>query len=766
MTGCCHSRRVSTQRVVRYRSRVRSHPHLVVAFGLFVATLLGSVVPGVPAGADDVPVPGGFSVRGSVEQVSVVGSHPGVKLRLVARGGRTVARGTADAAGSYLFRDVAPGRGYVVAPGATSTITSPPVRVLAQSSHPPASFYRDQALAPGYQYLTTRDGTQLAVNVVLPGPADAGPYPTVIEYSGYDAANPDGNQAASRIAQALGYATVGINLRGTGCSGGAWRYFEPLQGLDGYDAVEVVAAQPWVLHGKVAMVGISYAGITQLFVAQTQPPHLAAITPLSVIADTYRGVLYPGGILNTGFAVPWAKDRQSDAAPAPEGGQGWAKRRIEEGDETCAANQALRRQTGDVLAPIRADSHYDAASFDALTPELFVDRITVPTFLAGALQDEQTGGQWPAMIDDFAPGVPLHVTVTNGTHSEAFGPDVITRWAEFLDFYVARRIPSIPADVRANAAAGYVRLAGTPLELPPDRFAGETNFDAALARYEAERPIRVLFDNGAGGVPGAPIPGFEASFDRWPVPGARATDYYFGPDGTLGRAKPRAGSGGSDEYRYDPAAMPGTSHPSSDDDFFAALPDYDWKPLPDGLGVAYLTGPLERSAVALGPVSADLWVESSAPDVDLEVVISEVRPDGKETYVQSGWLRASRRALDESASTPLAPVPTYTRADEAPLPRDHFVRARVPVFPISHAFRAGSRIRVVVQAPGGNRPRWAFEAVPARGHVTNTIARTAAHPSRVVLPILTGVDVSTPLPACPALRGQPCRDYVAPKAAQ
>ena len=51
------------------------------------------------------------------------------------------------------------------------------------------------------------------------------------------------------------------------------------------------------------MVGISYMGISQLFVGQTRPPHLRAITPLSVIADTFRSTLYPGGILNDGFAA-------------------------------------------------------------------------------------------------------------------------------------------------------------------------------------------------------------------------------------------------------------------------------------------------------------------------------------------------------------------------------------------------------------------------------------------------------------------------------
>jgi hypothetical protein len=38
----------------------------------------------------------------------------------------------------------------------------------------------------------------------------------VVEYSGYDPSNPGATQPASRIAQLLGFATVGVNLRGTG----------------------------------------------------------------------------------------------------------------------------------------------------------------------------------------------------------------------------------------------------------------------------------------------------------------------------------------------------------------------------------------------------------------------------------------------------------------------------------------------------------------------------------------------------------------------
>jgi predicted acyl esterase len=137
-----------------------------------------------------------------------------------------------------------------------------------------------------------------------------------------------------------------------------------------------------------------------------------------------------------------------------------------------------------------------------------------------------------------------------------------------------------------------------------------------------------------------------------------------------------------------------------------------------------------------------------------------VRPDGNETYVQSGWLRASHRKLDGDASTPLSPVPTHTRADAADLPADRFSRVQVPIFPFGHVFRAGSRLRVVVQPPGGNTPRWAFDVLPAEGEVVNEIDHTARHASRVLVSVVPDVSVTTGLPPCPALRGQPCRRFV------
>jgi predicted acyl esterase len=752
-----------------------------IAAALVVATVLAAApasvgpersrvasatAPTLRGAADAGTVAGGgrssdtLDAHGSVEEVYVLGAPPGATAQLLDRSGETVKTKEVDSAGTVLFERVATGAGYtVVTTGDGEQARSDKLRVLDPRDHPPASFYERQTLQPGLNYIETRDGTSLAAMVRLPGPVEEGPYPTVIEYSGYDPANPDSAEPSTLLAGVLGYATVGVNVRGTGCSGGAFDIFEPLQSLDGYDAVETVAAQPWVEFGEVGMVGISYPGIMQLFVAGTRPPHLAAISPLSVIDDIYRATLYPGGILNTGFATTWAQERQQQAEP---GGQEWAQDRIDNGDATCRDNQALRGQNHDLSADIEANRYYTpGARAEALTPYEFVDRINVPVFLAGAWQDEQTGGHFPNMLDRFRSAPLVRFTLTNGTHADSLGPAIITRLAEFLDLYVARRTPEIPDGIRGLAPVLYAALMGVGgVELPPDRFRG-LDYEEARRRFEAEPPVRVLFESGAGTTPGSPVPRFEATFARWPPPATDATAWFFGPDGRLTDHKPTARDG-ADRYQSDPASRPETSLPGdSVEAAWTALPPYTWEPLAEGTAVAYESEPLAQNTAMVGPGSLDLWLQSNAPDTDVQVTLTEVRPDAKETYVQSGWLRASHRALDTDDSTALRPRHTHRRSDAEPLPRGEFAKVRVELFPFGHVFREGSRIRVSVSAPGGDRPRWRFRTLTSDDPVTNTIARSAAHPSRIVLPVVDGIEVPAGAPPCPGLRGQPCRDYVA-----
>src|SRR5215213_3346868 len=309
----------------------------------------------VAAAASTADAAVAFTARGSVEQAHVIGAEPGKRLSLVDRRGRRIASRRAGSLGGAVFRHVKPGAGYRVR---HAGVQSPRFTVLPERSAPPStSIYDQQIPSSGYGYLVTRDGTKLAVDVHLP--AGPGPYPTLVEYSGYGYANPAGGESSiAPIATILGYAVVDVNMRGTGCSGGAFDYFERLQALDGYDVVETVARQPWVLHNRVGMAGVSYGGISQLFVGATVPPHLAAITPLSVIDNTAT-TLYPGGFLNTGFALEWAQDRVDDSKPASAtGGQGWAYKRIQEGDQICKANQTLHTAAAALISKVHRNRFY------------------------------------------------------------------------------------------------------------------------------------------------------------------------------------------------------------------------------------------------------------------------------------------------------------------------------------------------------------------------------------------------------------------------
>jgi putative CocE/NonD family hydrolase len=300
--------------------------------------------------------------------------------------------------------------------------------------------------------------------------------------------------------------------------------------------------------------------------------------------------------------------------------------------------------------------------------------------------------------------------------------------------------------------------AGAPTPpLPADRFDGITDYGQARELFESDPHVRVLMENGAGSpLAGLPAPTFELGFRQWPPREARPTKWYFGPDGTLAPTKPR-NADDIDVYRPDPDARPQQTLPGDgSSDSWAVLPPYDWRPYVDGTAVAYATAPLERDVIVVGPGSVDLSLRSSADDTDIQVTLSEIRPDGKETYVQSGWLRASLRRLDRKTSTKIDPRPTYLERQARPLPAGKFTKVRVAIFASTHVFRAGSRIRISVEAPGGDRTRWRFDTLATNGLIVNEIGR----PSRLVLPVVADVQAPPELPPCPGLRGQPCRTYV------
>src|SRR5204862_4445190 len=101
---------------------------------------------------------------------------------------------------------------------------------------------------------------------------------------------------------------------------------------------------------------------------------------------------------------------------------------------------------------------------------------------------------------------------------------------------------------------------------------------------------------------------------------------------------------------------------------------------PSGTAVAYVTPALRADTAVIGAGAVDVWVRSSTPNVDLQATVSEVRPDGKETFVQNGWVRANERKLDDAKSTLLEPVLSLRASDVSPMPTGRFAEVTIPLY--------------------------------------------------------------------------------------
>jgi putative CocE/NonD family hydrolase len=135
--------------------------------------------------------------------------------------------------------------------------------------------------------------------------------------------------------------------------------------------------------------------------------------------------------------------------------------------------------------------------------------------------------------------------------------------------------------------------------------------------------------------------------------------------------------------------------------------------------LVYSTMPLDQDVEVTGPVSAVLYVSTSAPNTDFTVKLVDVHPDGKAYNVSDGILR---RSYDRS-TTP------------------HEIT--VQLWPTSMLFQKGHQIRVEVSS--SNYPR--YDRNPNTGDATGTektprkatqiVFQGARAPSRIILPLIS-----------------------------
>ncbi|MGH2870470.1 MAG: CocE/NonD family hydrolase [Solirubrobacteraceae bacterium] len=525
------------------------------------------------------------------------------------------------------------------------------------SELPPATY---PATYTQQQFITMDDGVQLGATITFPsndGSAPApGRFPVVLSMTPYGRNGLCGCGSPSDFAT-RGFVSAVVDVRGTGGSQGNLdgNYFSPREAQDGYDLVEYLGTRSWSA-GRVGMSGGSYVGITQYKSAELDPPHLAAIAPDVSLADIYNDAAYPGGILSLSFDAQYLAVQGAPGLAGPNTDPSMIP-----GTLTAKYDQA----TGRSIAFDYLEHPFNDPFYASHSPITQVANIRVPVFVEDGWRDAFSAGDirmFQALQS--RPGVATYLNVGPCTHKGCGG------------------------------------LA--PTDNPP----GQDNVEAQEIRFDQ----RYLMGMNVPSLPRVRLydqqGGQYLDTTAWPPPQSTFQREYLGTD-TL---SPEPAPTSDRSYFTNPAA--GTSM-SLDEQGTVAITPYlptDQR-LEDQQGLTWRTSPVAQPLTLAGPTALHLVAASTATNTDWFAKISDVAPDGSESIVTEGQLRASLRGL-ASGSTEQQPLETLTTPQ--PLSPGQFYDYEIALAPTAYQFAAGHRLQL--RLTSDNMPN----ALPGTLHFNST----------------------------------------------
>ncbi len=510
-------------------------------------------------------------------------------------------------------------------------------------------------------YVEMRDGVRVAVDVYRP---DAeGKFPALLAMAVYgkdlqvlpippqikpDSLIWDGCIEAGNTEYIVsrGYAHIIADARGTGDSEGEHvGMFDRSESQDGYDLVEWIAGQPWC-DGNVGMIGISYYGTEQLFVAAEQPPHLKAIFPFEVWYDLYRQIATSEGVINP-LIYRLFSGRGMD--PGPTNGSGFAPRNVVSATMKNLPEKELESLFQERLNdpdlrkysiywsvlryptknPLFADfllNPEDGPFYRGRTPYTKYDRIKIPFY---------TGGPWSLFCPEGAFGL-------------------------FLEVDSPKKVLMVPP---------------SSVERPWHEYHNELIrwYDYWLKGIDTgildEPPIKIF-------VMGTNEWRFE---HEWPLARTKWTNFYLRSWGRLSQEQPVL---------------------DESPDCFVQEPLYQTSQVNS---VKYRTAPLPQDLEVTGPMTLYLYASIDTDDTNWFVKLKDVDEYGSPRQLTGNWLKASHRALDKDKSKTWLPWHLHTQRE--PVSPDVVYEYAIGLSPMSNIFKARHRVELEIASidtvPGG-----------------------------------------------------------------
>ncbi len=592
-----------------------------------------------------------------------------------------------------------------------------------------------------------RDGARLATDLYFPaknGQIAAGRFPAILDRTPYDKVPRASAVNNPKYFAERGYVFVFQDSRGHGKSEGEFSIYTN-EGRDGYDTIEWIAKQPWS-DGKVGTSGYSYDAATQNSLARETPPHLTSMFIGHGTAN-YRN---DGAGDNGAFALSHnliytighaQRDRIARENPAV-----MARLEDAEAHQLEWMRQPLFKHLQlleDVpLAKQWYKAWIDHPDYDdywkqnGYNFEGFYDRYPdVPVYFLGSWYDFFIKGTIRNYLGLSAiHKTPKLLTVAGSAHGPGRG---------------AQRVQN-DVDMGPDVAYNWDRIRL--------RWFDETLMGRRTGVFDEPR-VKLFVMGGAEGSQRTPAGrlnhgGRWHSFDRWPVPQAKPTNYYLHADGGLSTEPPAAGAGPSG-FTFDPAnpvpqlggnySTPSVWGPRDQRCSTAIWPCTNDLPLSSRADVlVFQTPALDRDVSIAGPLTVKLWAASSAVDTDFTVKLvdeyppSVEYPHGYAMILQDSIVRARYRNSLEKAEL-MEPGRVY--------------EFTIDMWATANLFKKGHRIRLDVSS--SNFPK--YDVNPNTGGpigydtrrivANNIVYHDRDHPSHIILPVLQSPATTSSAPA-------------------
>ncbi len=591
-----------------------------------------------------------------------------------------------------------------------------------------------------------RDGIRLATDVYLP--EGDGPWPVILERTPYGKrevsrsertaadAQPQPREAIAEYFVRHDYVVVYQDCRGRyGSEGNFEKYLA--DGEDGYDLCAWIIGQPWC-NGRIGTMGLSYAAHTQAALGCLDPPGLAAqILDSGGFSDAWNGGIRRGGAFELKQAT-WAFNQ---ARLAPETSADPVRAAAFAAEDLHAWFARLPWKRGH--SPVRHAPEYEDYLFE----------------------------QWEhGARDEYWQRLGIHAKGWHGRYARV----PMVHMSSWYDPYPRTATENF-AGLRGRGPQWLIlgpwthgnrsETAFGEVEFGPDAtidsWAGDWRayrlrfFDRHLKGLDGPEEPRVrvfVMGGGSGGKDAAGRllhGGRWRAAEDWPLAGTRFTPFHLHADGSLREEAPTESAlslcwqsdpqnpvptiGGA-ITSMEPIAVGGAFDQRERPEFYGCrAPFLPLASRPDVL--VFQTPSLERDVEVIGPVVAELWIASDAPDTDITAKLIDVHPSsadwpgGFAMNLCEGVLRCRYR--DD---------PAQPRLLEPGVP----VRVTVELFPTANLFKAGHRIRLDIAS--SEFPH--YDVNPQTGEdegkarrmrvAVNTLFVDAARASRLVLPVLGG----------------------------